>query len=231
VLKNDAHTKSIKEIIMISFRQERAMPDLLLGSLFAVFVQEPMEILTQVPVLDLQFCTCGIFLGKEKDSCEEGLIYIMDSTFESYVYKSKSDPEAYHNYERVSFAQKHLTFVQIKNVSSEEIERISKICNACCNLKIKYNYKDRFMSAFTNPPDNTDIYNTQYLHSAQAVLLIIREGLDPHSHNNNNNNNSQTSSSSIIKKRLKEINSRATYPTLLHRELTAAIAEAGDLQN
>lgn len=65
------------------------------------------------------------------------------------------------------------------SVSAEEGDKILALCRACVRAKKRYNYHDVMLSnvPFRNPTDKT-IFETNTLHDAQAVVLILRDCLD-----------------------------------------------------
>jgi len=64
-------------------------------------------------------------------------------------------------------------------VSSEELDRISKSCEACVRSKIPYNTHDMvFCQVPLRNPTENDLFNSPALFCSQAVVLILRACLD-----------------------------------------------------
>lgn len=62
-----------------------------------------------------------------------------------------------------------------------EDDMIMRTCDACCQSHIKYNLRDSILSVvapFMCGTD-TDLFHSPTLHAPQAVVLILRECLDP----------------------------------------------------
>ena len=95
------------------------------------------------------------------------------------------------------------------SVSSEPslVEKLYNLCRACHSTVKGYNQVDRVCSAllpFFNPEDKKDVFAVQHFHSAQAVVLILRECL---------------ASSHPFVCRLNSVNSRSVTPEALHNIL------------
>ena len=132
-----------------------------------------------------------------------------------YLFHVKLDGKNYFYYaDGLEFDQTDLEFVRI-DVSDEELTRFNKICHACCDqYKRTYNRSDKVLSVFSSAgflqlKDDVDIYNAPKLHNAQALLLILRAGLDPEKNK-------------TLVDKLKELNSREVYSTQLFRVITDA---------
>jgi hypothetical protein len=176
-------------------------------TLFALFFKEPDQL---VNWMGSSHRRCGLYIGN-KDCCD-GNIYLMWHNFTEYVYKKKTDGKTIFYYgDGFEFDQNDLEFVRI-DASSEEITRLNKICTACCDqTKRTYNRYDKVLSVFSTVgflklKDDVDIYNAPELHNAQALLLILRAGLDPE--------NNKT-----LVDKLKELNSREVYSTQLFQAI------------
>ena len=65
------------------------------------------------------------------------------------------------------------------SVSTDELYRICKACDACVKSKIPYNTSDMFFSQIPlrNPTDR-DIYTCKTLFCSQAMVLVLRSCLD-----------------------------------------------------
>jgi len=179
-----------------------------MATLHVVFFKESFNIANW---LDFLHEACGLYIGNEKAT--DGCIYMMHHVFKNYAYKKKKTPNCIFKYDDgLTFTQGQLEFVPIKS-SLAELEHISKLCDACCDQKRKYNYHDKILSIFAPVcaplTKDVDIYNAPNLHNAQAVLLILRAGLD--SENNK-----------LLMARLNEINSREVYSTQLYRVIVQA---------
>ena len=60
----------------------------------------------------------------------------------------------------------------------ELVEKIYNVCRACHSTKKGYNTIDRVCSAvvpFYHPADKRNVFDVECLHSAQAIILILRE--------------------------------------------------------
>lgn len=91
---------------------------------------------------------------------------------------------------------------------SNTIEIIYRLCRACHSTLKGYNQFDRVCTVvvpFYNPKDSKSIFDVDSLHSAQAVVLILKECL-PKSH--------------LLMSRLHAVNSRSVTPDALHNILT-----------
>ena len=174
-------------------------------ALYVVFLKEPFIVANW---LDSLHIACGLYIGnKEASDCN---VFLMYNSFGKYVFKKKNTENDIFFYEDgLRFRQNDLEFVHIQ-ASSAEIKHLTDICHACCNHKRTYNYYDKIFSlltpVFSPLADNADIYNAPYLHNAQAILLILRAGLDPE-----NNKDLLT--------KLNELNSREVYSTQLYRTI------------
>jgi hypothetical protein len=183
-------------------------------AVFAVFFKENFLIANW---LDSLHSKCGLFIGTNNTS--EGSIFLMFNVFEEYIYQKKpTQNNIVYFDDGFCFRQCDLEFVRIQ-ASPSEIKHLADICNACCkNKERKYNFSDKGLSMFSSTfsplaDDNVDIYNAPRLHNAQALLLILRAGLDPESN------------STLIAK-LKEINSREVYSTQLYRAVVQVMTSA-----
>jgi hypothetical protein len=179
-------------------------------SLFAVFLKEPNVVANWVGSLHRG---CGLYIGNKDCCC--GNIYLMCQTFGEHIFEKQTNGEDYFTYASgLEFNQTDLEFVQI-DVSDEELTRLNKICIACRDLsKRTYNRSDKVLSVFSSAgflqlKDDVDIYNAPKLHNAQALLLILRAGLDPEKNK-------------TLVDKLKELNSREVYSTQLFRVITDA---------
>jgi hypothetical protein len=176
-------------------------------TLFAVFLKEPNVVANWVGSLHRG---CGLYIGNK--DCGDGYIYLMRQTFGAYIFKKQTDGNNYFYYnDGFEFNQTDLEFVRI-DASSEELMRLNKMCIACCDqTKRTYNQRDKILSVFSTMgflklKDDVDIYNAPELHNAQALLLILRAGLDPE--------NNKT-----LVDKLKELNSREVYSTQLFQAI------------
>ena len=172
--------------------------------LYAAFLKHPFPL---ADWFDCSHCACGLYIGNEEVS--EGIVFLMYKLFGRYDFKKKAPGSQFCFDDGVQFDQNQLEFVQIK-ASEAEIGRLINICNACCNQTRGYNRYDKvlsmFSSVFSPLEDNVDIYNAPSLHNAQALLLILRAGLDAE------NNKS-------LLERLKELNSREVYSAQLYKTM------------
>jgi len=94
-------------------------------------------------------------------------------------------------------------------------QKIYNLCRACYSVRKDYNVIDRVLSAvvpFYAPVDNVDIYESSSLHSAQAVVLILRPCLR---------------SDHAVAQRLVTMNSRTTTPDKLRDNLLGLEAPHG----
>jgi len=172
--------------------------------LYAVFLKETFTI---AHWLDSLYSECGFYIGNEDVS--NGTIYFMYKCFGSYAFQKKAPGGHFYFEDGFEFSQCRLEFLRIK-ASAEEIKHLKDIGIACCNEKRKYNKSDKvlsiFSSVFSPLVDNVDIYNAPTLHNAQALLLILKAGLD--SENNKD-----------LLAKLKELNSREVCSTQLYRTI------------
>lgn len=86
----------------------------------------------------------------------------------------------------------------------DEVDMIYKLCAGCCEVKKPFNISDRFSTfamPFYQPRDDKDLYSVKEMHSAQAVVLILRAGL--------------SGSSSPVRERVSGLNSRVMTPQSL----------------
>lgn len=86
-------------------------------------------------------------------------------------------------------------------------QKIYNLCIACYSVHKDYNVMDRALCSvvpFYAPVDDVDIYEASSLHSAQAVVLILRSCLD---------------SNHDIRQRILTMNSRTTTPEKLRDDL------------
>lgn len=98
---------------------------------------------------------------------------------------------------------------------TELSQKIYNVCRACYSVRKDYNVFDRVLSAvvpFYAPVDDADIYDASSLHSAQAVVLILRSVLD---------------ANHAIRQRLQNLNSRTTTPERLRDDLLGLEAPHG----
>jgi hypothetical protein len=89
----------------------------------------------------------------------------------------------------------------------DEVDRIYRMCRGCVSVNKDYNNVDRMLTAlvpFYQPPDDKNIFDVESLHSAQAVVLILRECLDK---------------CNVVRERIYGLNSRIIYPEALRDAL------------
>jgi hypothetical protein len=64
--------------------------------------------------------------------------------------------------------------------NEEELFRIGQACEACAESKVPYNAADMVLSQLPlRNPVESDVYHSRTLFCSQAVVLILRSGLDP----------------------------------------------------
>ena len=86
-------------------------------------------------------------------------------------------------------------------VSDDELHRISQACEACAESKVPYNAMDMVLSQLPmRRPTERDLVNSKTLFCSQAVVLILRFGLDK---------------SHPLQATLRTVNSRTISPTRL----------------
>ena len=86
---------------------------------------------------------------------------------------------------------------------AETVDRIYRVCRGCHEVSKDYNNMDRLLTAFVpfyQPPDDTTIFTAKSLHSAQAIILILKECL---------------AKDSAVKGRIEGLNSRIATPQSL----------------
>ena len=102
------------------------------------------------------------------------------------------------------FDDEHHDFLNIP-VTSDELYRISKACEACVDSKKPYNTMDMVFSQIPlRNPKEKDLYSSKSLFCSQAAVLVLRSCLDEHH---------------ILQPTLSSINSRTVSPSHLFETL------------
>ena len=92
------------------------------------------------------------------------------------------------------------------DVTPDELMRISKTCEACADTNIPYNTTDMIYSVLPlRNPMEKDLFNAKTLFCSQAMVLILRECLEPVHH---------------LQLPLREVNSRTVSPSQLFEKLS-----------
>jgi len=92
--------------------------------------------------------------------------------------------------------------------NSEIMQVLYNICIGCAMVKKSFNMYDRFnvfAIPFYQPKDDENLYGVESMHTAQAVVLILKAGLP--------------ASGSPLKDRINELNSKITTPQILRDKL------------
>lgn len=153
-----------------------------------------------------KFVTCGLLFHhsydpKDRTKFKIELFYAsVERCFKwhdnFYFYEGKARVDGY----LVSSDNLMVQFVTSEN---DMMDKVYRLCRALPASIQDFNSRDRIMSSiipFYTPPDVKDIFNVECLHSAQAVILILRECL---------------TNSNPIKERVRGLNSRTATPDSL----------------
>ena len=117
--------------------------------------------------------TCGfLFVKREGDEHE---LFFAHARRDSFQHNPLFRPRALQTIEGYEIDNSELQVIFITNVE-EDMVKVYSLCYACSLSRKKFNYTDRYMSHFLlyMPKDDKDIYEAEKVHSAQAIVLIMR---------------------------------------------------------
>jgi len=161
--------------------------------------------------------TCGIancfHLGDSSGRMIVDL-YIADKSFKYFVcHKSifTLDIQNYKNSKesiKIEEMDYSIANIDIKDIPMKYNVEIEKTCKACCATQKKYNKTDRILSCYLyplyEPNDVMDIYSCKEMHSAQAIILILKTIMNE---------------DDDLYNKIRKINSKTINPTKLHEIL------------
>ena len=189
-------------------------------SLYIVFWRETF---TLAHYVDRFHKFCGILIGNEDENGTHfGTLYIMYHRFAKYSYREESMGTLVCLDELLQFHESMQDFVKI-NASPLQINQVSEICENCCNFNYRCNFSDKLLGVFDSfyPFMHTldhDIYTAKTLHTAQAVLLILKSGL--YCSNYDEDDGDGKASAKAVYDQIKDLNGRTVYSTQLYRAIT-----------
>lgn len=170
--------------------------------------------------------TCGFaHCFDAGDSSQTIDLYMADKTIERFtchksifsLNKEPNNPQLQNERVKVEEMSLQLSNIETIDIQNKYNEKLESICSACCSTLKKYNASDRLVSTFIYPffelPDVKDIYSATEIHSAQAIVLILRSVLDKED---------------PLYLKLEKVNSRIINPTRLLFTLSSC---ANSLQN
>jgi len=167
--------------------------DLEAKSVSVVFFCGGQGLLSMIENFNRSVLTCGFLIDFKKVSMDKlkphalssdflprPHVFYADNAFGSFMCLSHFSMARYRCMLEGYKIDQHN--VQVVNVTTDPgiADRIYRVCCACNSLKKGYNQLDRLALAFVpfyNPADDKEIYDVEEMHSAQAVILILRSCL------------------------------------------------------
>jgi hypothetical protein len=136
---------------------------------------------------------------------ECGLLFVGEREIEVFMTEQGGE------YHKVGFTKKkwwnplNLDFLML-SVDEEEQLKLKNTCEACVAAHRPYNLKDVLLMQlpFFNPPEST-IFEVEKINNTQAVILILRECLNP---------------SNTLRLGLEGLHSRQTFASTLYERLS-----------
>jgi hypothetical protein len=111
-----------------------------------------------------------------------------------------------------AFSDRTHDFLRI-DVTAAELERVSNTCETCADSAIPYNHTDMVLSVVPlRSPTEKDLFNAKTLFCSQAMVLILRECLEP---------------IHPVQLPLCELNSRTVTPSQLYERLAPYCKRVG----